>query len=64
MNGYEDALKEILSKNGWAFLRHGKGSHEIWAKSGHSPQTIPKGCRSRHLANKILKQCGINHHFS
>ena len=63
MNGYEEEIKRLLSQNCWTKLRNGKGSHEIWSKEGQSPQTIPKGCKSRHLANKILKQCGIDHKF-
>jgi predicted RNA binding protein YcfA (HicA-like mRNA interferase family) len=62
MNGYESQIKTILSQHGWAYLRNGKGSHEIW-KKGNEGQTIPKGCKSRHPANKIMKQCGINHKF-
>ena len=63
MNGYEALLKRLLTENGWSFLRAGKGSHEIWMKVGNAPQTIPKTCKSRHLANKILKQCHIQHKF-
>jgi predicted RNA binding protein YcfA (HicA-like mRNA interferase family) len=63
MNGYEAQLKKLLSDHGWYFDRNGKGSHEIWVKKGCIPQTIPKACKSRHLANAILKQCKINHKF-
>jgi len=63
MNGYEAQLKQLLSEHGWSFFRSGKGSHEIWAQNGNHPQTIPKDCKSLHLANKILKQCGIPHKF-
>lgn len=63
MSGYEGAIKDILEQHGWKKLRNGKGSHEIWGKDGCNPQTVPKGCKSRHLANKILKQCKIDHKF-
>lgn len=63
MKGYEAELKRILSEHGWEKIRSGKGSHEIWGKAGHRPQTIPYGCKSRHLANRILKDCGIKHKF-
>ena len=63
MNGYEAQLKRLLGEHGWSFCRSGKGSHEIWTKVGKNPQTLPKDCKSRHLANKILKQCGIPHKF-
>ena len=62
MNGYEAQIKKILGQHGWKYLRNGKGSHEIWV-NGAASQTIPKGCKSKHLANKILKQCGISHKF-
>jgi predicted RNA binding protein YcfA (HicA-like mRNA interferase family) len=63
MNGYEAQLKKILSSHGWACLRKGKGSHEIWGKAGMPSQTIPYGCKSRYLANKILSNCGIAQKF-
>lgn len=63
MNGYERELKKLLSAHGWTFARHGKGSHEGWSKPGAIPVTIPKDCLSRHLANAILKRCGIKHRF-
>lgn len=62
MNGYEAKIKEILTKHGWKFLRNGKGSHEVWQKDNKG-QTIPKGCKSRHLANEIMKQAGIDYKF-
>lgn len=63
MKGYEAEIKRLLTANGWTKLRQGKGSHEIWGKDNHQPQTVPKGCKSRYLANKILSQCRIDHKF-
>lgn len=63
MNGYEVRLKKLLAQHGYSCLRSGKGSHEIWAKDGCNPQTVPKDCKSRHLANVILKNCNISHRF-
>lgn len=63
MNGYESELKRILGQHGWKKVRQGKGSHEIWGKDGMAPITIPYGCKSRHLANKILRHCEIDHRF-
>lgn len=63
MNGFEAEIKRLLYDHGWRYLRNGKGSHEIWVKDGCNPQTVPQGCKSRHLANKILKQCFIKHKF-
>jgi predicted RNA binding protein YcfA (HicA-like mRNA interferase family) len=31
-------FKQLLKENGWEFIRHGKGDHEIWGKDG---MTIP-----------------------
>lgn len=62
MNGYESQIKSILSQHGWRYLRSGKGSHEIWV-NGKKSLTIPKGCKSRHLANEIMKQAGVDHKF-
>jgi hypothetical protein len=46
------------------FKRHGKGDHDIW----FSPILnhifpVDGEIKSRHLANKIMKQAGIDHHF-
>ena len=53
-------LVRLLKEGGCAFVRHGKGSHEIW----HSPITkrnfpVPLGIASRHTANAILRQAGL-----
>ena len=57
-------LKRILHANGCAFVRHGKGDHEIW----HSPITernftLDASPRKRFTANAILKQAGIKPEF-
>lgn len=43
MNGFEAELKRLLHANDWSFIRHGKGSHDIWHKDGIGNQTIPHG---------------------
>ena len=64
MNGYEQQIKKILGAHGWRYVRSGKGSHEMWGKDGKGNlQTIPKNCKSRNLANVIMKQCGVKHKF-
>jgi len=30
MEDYTKRVKKILSENGFAFVRHGKGDHDIW----------------------------------
>ena len=64
MAEYEKKVREILSKNGCEFLRHGKGDHDIW----YSPITnknfpVDGKIKSRHIANEIMKQSGIKYHF-
>ncbi len=60
---YADLVK-ILRENGCTLVRKGKGSHEIW----HSPingrhVTVPRTTKSRHTANDVLKQAGIEKAF-
>ena len=64
MAGYEKMLRQILSRNGCHFVRRGKGDHDIW----YSPITkihitLDGKIKSRHTANAILKQSGINYKF-
>jgi len=64
MAGYEKPLRQILSQNGCSFVRHGKGDHDIW----YSPITkihitVDGKIKSRHTANAVLKQSGINYKF-
>ncbi|MDR2559165.1 MAG: type II toxin-antitoxin system HicA family toxin [Oscillospiraceae bacterium] len=64
MAEYEKKVREVLKKNGCSFVRRGKGDHDIW----HSPLTsgnfpVDSKIKSRHIANTIMKQSGIKHHF-
>ena len=65
MKDYSKAVKDILDKNGWSFLRHGgKGSHDIWqSPDGRDTVAINNGMKSRHLANKILAKAEIKDRF-
>lgn len=60
---YKDVV-DFLNANGCQQLRKGKGSHAIWT-SPHSdtPFTVPRKILSRHTANKIMKDAGIDHKF-
>ncbi len=56
---YSD-LKAILHENGCYYVRQASGSHEMW----FSPITmrhftVAVTVKSRHTANGILKQAGI-----
>ena len=64
MAEYEKAVREILTQHQCRFLRRGKGDHDIW----YSPITerhitVDSKIRSRHTANAIMKQSGIDHRF-
>ena len=62
MNGYYSKVVEQLKKHKYRYLEPGKGSHEIWTNDVHN-QTVPFHCKSRHTANEIMKQAGIDHRF-
>ena len=64
MAEYEKKVRKILSLNGCSFERRGKGDHDIW----YSPIsgryfTVDGKIKSRHTANAIMKQSGIDHRF-
>lgn len=64
MAEYEKEVRAELSKHGCTFVRHGKGDHDIW----YSPITgqtfaVDGKIKSRHTANAIMKQSGVNHRF-
>ena len=61
MNGYYDQVKAVLQHHGFSFVRQ-KGSHQSWAK-GRVIVTLSKNCDSRHTANAVMKQAGIDHKF-
>ena len=64
MAEYEKKVREILKENGCTFVCRGKGDHDIW----HSPINnknfpVDTKIKSRHTANAIMRQRGINHRF-
>ena len=61
---YEKEVRKVLSANGFAFKRRGKGDHDIW-HNAHSNTTVSVDAviKSRHMANKIMKQAGIGYKF-
>ena len=64
MAEYEKKVREILTSNGCYFVRRGKGDHDIW----HSPINnnnfpVDGVIKSRHMANKIMKDSGIIYRF-
>jgi predicted RNA binding protein YcfA (HicA-like mRNA interferase family) len=64
MAEYEKKVRDILKQNGCHFDRHGKGDHDIWySPITGSHVTVDGKIKSRHTANEIMKQSGINHRF-
>lgn len=64
MAEYEKKVRQLLREHGCHFVRRGKGDHDIW----NSPITgknfpVDGEIRIRHIANAIMKQAGIPHHF-
>lgn len=64
MAEYEKKVREELKRCGCYFVRHGKGDHDIW----FSPITgihitVDGKIKSRHTANEIMKQAGIEKRF-
>ena len=62
MAEYEKKVRAVLADHGYRFLRHGKGSHDIWSKENVSV-VVAYRVPSRHTANAILKQAGIDFKF-
>ena len=64
MAEYEKKVRDVLKQHGCYFLRRGKGDHDIW----HSPingvnVAVDGKIKSRHTANAIMRQAGIDHRF-
>jgi uncharacterized protein (DUF1330 family) len=64
MAEYEKRVRDVLSRHGCHYLRHGKGDHDLWYSpaNNHSFPVAAK-IKSRHTANEIMKQAGIDYHF-
>lgn len=64
MAEYEKKIRQILRDNGCSFVRRGKGDHDIWySPIANRNLPVDSKIKSRHTANTILKQAGINYHF-
>ncbi len=64
MAEYEKKVRDELKKNGCTFVRHGKGDHDIWfSPISNRPVTVDSKIKSRHTANEIMKQAGIDKKF-
>ena len=64
MADYGFEIRKLLSQNGYKLKRRGKGSHDVWDNKITGKQvTVFKNIKSRHTANDILSDAGINHKF-
>jgi predicted RNA binding protein YcfA (HicA-like mRNA interferase family) len=59
--GFYNQLVDIMREHGCWRVDGGKGSHEKWRSpiNGRTT-TVPTSCKSRHTANAVLKQLGID----
>ncbi len=64
MAEYEKKVRDKLKENGCHFLRHGRGDHDIWySPISKTNVTVDGKIKSRHTANEIMKQSGIDYKF-
>ncbi|MBR3586071.1 MAG: type II toxin-antitoxin system HicA family toxin [Oscillospiraceae bacterium] len=64
MAEYEHLVRDLLREKGCRFVRHGKGDHDIWfSPITNRNFTVDSKIKSRHTANAIMKQSGIDHRF-
>lgn len=62
MKGYYDLILKALRERGFSRCNGGKGSHEKWT-NGKRTVIVPFNCDSRHTANAVMKQVGIDRRF-
>ena len=61
MPSYEKDVRRLLLEHGCSFVRQGKGDHEIWQSPISNRRFVVDGkIKSRHTANAVLKQAGID----
>ena len=64
MAEYEKLVRAELTAHGCPFVRHGKGDHDIWySPISERHFTVDGKIKSRHTANAIMKQSGIDRRF-
>lgn len=63
MASYTRKPKKLLTEHGCIYLRPGKGDHEFWQTSDGKSFTVDANIKSRHTANKTLKDAGIDKKF-
>jgi predicted RNA binding protein YcfA (HicA-like mRNA interferase family) len=64
MTDYTREIRRQLTDAGWRFQRHGKGDHERWINPATGEKvTVDSKVRSRAVANKIMKEAGLEKKF-
>jgi len=64
MNDFGKPDRPILIASGCWFVRDGRGDHDIWrSPKSDRPFTVPVSIKSRHTANKVLKDAGLSKAF-
>jgi predicted RNA binding protein YcfA (HicA-like mRNA interferase family) len=59
----KEVRRRLLEAGCW-FVRHGRGDHDVWRAPGvATPFTVPVKIKSRHTANKIMKDAGLPNAF-
>jgi len=58
--GYYNQVVEIMRTHGCWQVDGGKGSDEKWRSPINGRTTTVPSCKSRHTANAVLKQLGID----
>lgn len=57
-------LLKVLKANNCVLVRMGKGDHEIWwSPISKQNFVVDSGITSRHMANVVLKQAGLEKQF-
>jgi len=63
-SSFTPRLKKLLRAKECYLERHGKGDHEIWYSPISERRFVVDGkIKSRHTANAVLKQAGIEKAF-
>lgn len=64
MTDFSPQVRRILLDAGWERLRSAKGDHSIWRHPQTGKKvTVDGKIKSRHTANAILKQAGVERKF-
>ncbi|MGH1470127.1 MAG: type II toxin-antitoxin system HicA family toxin [Cellvibrionaceae bacterium] len=59
--GFYKEVAKLLKDNGCVQIRSGSGSHEVWKSPATNQHiTVSSNLKSRHTANAVLKDAGIN----